>query len=815
MDKFIEIYNFVQTLKDSIPDIESRKYVINTYLIQFKKSYSAYPNLFNIFSLYDDIICKLGYSESFENFLKDFYITIKNKILKDKKTYNEILKEYETDEYKSISNFILDLILNEDTYFEKDDNENIDSYDEYLDFYDEIPDDKNSFTLQDNQIEGINNAINMDFASGLHSQATGTGKSIMMLRIMWEYHLKYPKDNLMWFGERIDIPKHLFFKKEIDYDGNEIMVLNKDNFKFFKDNNIFDFDKFNIIDFINNKPKYIANTFLEDSMALNGKPYFIVINRAFATAKSIYLNKTNSKMFYKYQEIRKDSQIDLTPKFIAFDECHSGMAEKTYEFLLYAQCVWNAKIQGLSATPYRKGTSKTSLKCIDKSDIDNISLLTINDLETRDNKNKLLNIFHKVDNKDELNIISWCNIKEAIEKCYILEPIFHWFNISNKEKSKQDDVEFNSIMSVLNETLKECDFKKVIVWCRTIQYTKESYNKFILNKSNYDILTDLDVYIDYSKDDVDYKKDFDGFYGSKENNLTMNKKIQDKAILFCACKYREGSDIPFLNCELFLDKVKDRSEIVYIQSIGRVLRKDAHHVKDEQGNIINSIIKKHGHIIDSVTTDNSNIKAKNIIMKVLKYYLELYEISFNEINVTQQINKLDKFNEILNNIKFEENKKTIYIQLENNKKITIDLKKLDINVLEWKDMIKHFHEILSTEIEIDEEHKFILLKKEVKKYKFKNDIEYKEKADELGLIKDPEITYKFQWKNWYDYFGTDTSKFIQSYDEWNDKILDLHINDEFEYINFCTKYDYLPMMPKEMYKNMKTFKDVFDNDNRR
>ena len=46
------------------------------------------------------------------------------------------------------------------------------------------------------------------------------------------------------------------------------------------------------------------------------------------------------------------------------------------------------------------------------------------------------------------------------------------------------------------------------------------------------------------------------------------------AILFCACKHREGSDIKNLDCCIFLDKVENRNPKTFIQCIGRVLRKD-------------------------------------------------------------------------------------------------------------------------------------------------------------------------------------------------------------------------------------------------
>ena len=49
------------------------------------------------------------------------------------------------------------------------------------------------------------------------------------------------------------------------------------------------------------------------------------------------------------------------------------------------------------------------------------------DIETH--REKLINIFHKPNNKHQLNILSWFNMKQAIEEGVILEPIFHWYEI--------------------------------------------------------------------------------------------------------------------------------------------------------------------------------------------------------------------------------------------------------------------------------------------------------------------------------------------------------------------------------------------------
>ena len=51
-------------------------------------------------------------------------------------------------------------------------------------------------------------------------------------------------------------------------------------------------------------------------------------------------------------------------------------------------------------------------------------------------------------------------------------------------------------------------------------------------------------------------------------------KKQRNSILFCAVKHREGSDIPNIDGCIFMDMVQKRSKRVFIQSMGRVLRKD-------------------------------------------------------------------------------------------------------------------------------------------------------------------------------------------------------------------------------------------------
>lgn len=737
IEEFIEEYENYSDIKDEI-----RK---KNYLKSIESKYTIYTNIIDWFK------------DTFPSRSKiyDLYNAIYDSVYNKKMLYNDILNLYELDNHvkmKSLAKFILDSF----SEFEEESTKSEQSISD-IDDFSIISDEEEKFEFKPNQIRGIDNSISTDFASGIHSQATGTGKTIMMLNIMWLYHQKYPTHNMMWFCERKDIPKKIFFEKK--------------NIDFYRTNNIIDLDNFVIIDFINDKPRDLNNYMLERKK--NSKPFIIVINRAFATSQSTYWKVDKSKL-YKYQEILGD----YTPSFIAFDECHSSMANKTYEFLLYAKDIWKSKIQGMSATPYRKGNSK---------------VLINGSSERIDNKQKLLNIFHKSSDINELNIISWCNIKEAIENEYILEPIFHWFSINEyySKSKKNDNVgEINSALSVLDETLNICPYKKCIVWCKIINNTIDWYNNFEKNKNNYQNLRNMIFYIDHSKIDEEHNK-YDDFYNSPGN-----------AIMFCANKYREGSDIPFLDCELFLDKVKDRAEIVYIQSIGRVLRKD----KEKR--------KYNGHIIDSFNNENDNLKIKDIINKILKYYFELYEISFNVKDNFQEKTLL--FNEILKNLKIEPTKKEISILLGNNKKITINLAKIDISTVNWNSLIKEFKNVLTFEFEFTGVEEFNKLREEVIEMKYISDKVYKENADENGFILNPESKYKIYWKGWYDFLGVDKSIFIQTLEKWKEKVKILNIKTPNEYYDKCNlgkNSDILPLYPNEIYNDFTTLINELKNKN--
>ena len=91
--------------------------------------------------------------------------------------------------------------------------------------------------------------------------------------------------------------------------------------------------------------------------------------------------------------------------------------------------------------------------------------------------------------------------------------------------------------------------------------------------------------------------DFNDFYCAESNS-----------ILFCAIKHREGSDIPNIDGCIFMDLVEKRSERVFIQCMGRILRKDPNQQK------------RYGLVID--------LKARSTIevCNRVQYYLKLKDV---------------------------------------------------------------------------------------------------------------------------------------------------------------------------------------------
>lgn len=72
-----------------------------------------------------------------------------------------------------------------------------------------------------------------------------------------------------------------------------------------------------------------------------------------------------------------------------------------------------------------------------------------------------------------------------------------------------------------------------------------------------------------------------------------------------------------------------------------------------------------------------------------------------------------------------------------------------------------------------------------------------------NFISSPEEYFKSKgvWNNWYDFMGVDTTKFIQSKQEWINFCKKKGIKSLDEYYIYCEEYDILPREPADFYKD--------------
>ena len=59
--------------------------------------------------------------------------------------------------------------------------------------------------LRTNQCNAVEASVKNNFSSGVHSHATGTGKSWIALELILKYNELYPTKNIMWLCEQKSI----------------------------------------------------------------------------------------------------------------------------------------------------------------------------------------------------------------------------------------------------------------------------------------------------------------------------------------------------------------------------------------------------------------------------------------------------------------------------------------------------------------------------------------------------------------------------------------------------------------------------------
>ena len=557
-----------------------------------------------------------------------------------------------------------------------------------------------NFVPRINQKDAFDKLEKYGLATGIHCQATGCGKTNIILKYIGYASQKKEKCKIILFTERVSILKDLF-----DFKNGEL-VPDAKKIEEWKNLGLCDLTNFNIINRVTVKSKD-----WHEELKKSTKSTLLVINRAYLTLDKLYKSFTN-----------KD--IDL----ILHDECHNTSSLQCHDFLTYCNSL-KIPIIGFSATPVRSG---------------------------KNDKDKLLEIYACNDDKTKLNLITDYNMIYAISNKLILPPEFFWYQIEkyytddtkeNKKKDKKVEKELitqeelGSVLELLNSVVPLLVNKKIIAWCGTISLAKKWKELFESSYKQRINLRDFTFGLDTSQ--------------TKTEDYEKFRTSEGKSILFCANKHREGSDISLLDCCMFIDKVKDRGPIPFIQSIGRVLRlpKETEENKDKP-------VKQKGVIIDGYVKENSNYD-KDFIEKIIGYYIALQNLTGIETydDESKETDKTVAFRRAMDVIKFDKIKQEIKF------KLGTENIKIHCNKLEWMSISKHFEKFLQQKIKISNDDKFKIIVDKLKKTnKFTIDCDFWDVYDSLDKNKfSPREEFYNEYKEifdkhtWFEILGYDTS----------------------------------------------------------
>jgi len=470
---------------------------------------------------------------------------------------------------------------------------------------------KDIYKERPNYIEFIKNVQEQNFKSGITIQATGTGKSFQILKLIDIYQSKYNnvQNDYLLIAPKIDILRDMFFKNDI---------LDKEKFNKLKYSNIIDIDKYNIVNLVTEdfNKKAFSKT----------KPNLIIANMQYLI----------------FMEDKNVAILEKNLKMCIFDECHNVSGDEIFKFIEKLNNIINI---GFSATPLRNTTDK------------------------------LLQKFYKIygDGK-KINIISSFDIFDGIAENIIL-PFKHYFfefkscykikkklhdddydlNQSDSDDS-DDDISINSDNITIDESaldynkqivkdiimkniVEKLPYKKIICWCRTKKLAKKWKEWFENNFKSYKSY--LSISGTENEEDDTYL-DFKHLCPKNENDEI--KAI--KAILFCVGRCREGSDIDFVDCGIYLDPVKNRSVVVSMQTAGRIMRLDKYNKKT------------HAVIIEGYIPNNDNNKLNADL--IISYYKKLLQISEDKNNY------IDKLKYLHDNTIYESESKYIKIKIDDD-----------------------------------------------------------------------------------------------------------------------------------------------------
>lgn len=207
---------------------------------------------------------------------------------------------------------------------------------------------------------------------------------------------------------------------------------------------------------------------------------------------------------------RKYKSLRIPFHLLIHDECHSISNSTTQDFYRYATAAW------------------PSLSCIGFSAT---PLLT---------------------HAPYTKILSSYTIYDGILDGVILPPKIVWVK-------SDTPITHDALLTIVKKNVDALPYKKLILWCGMIEACKTEAALWAADP----YFASWTIALDTSEDGTHGFDSYESF-----------RNCESHGLLFCASKHREGSDIPFLDGCIFLDRVEDRNAKTFIQCMGRVLRKD-------------------------------------------------------------------------------------------------------------------------------------------------------------------------------------------------------------------------------------------------
>lgn len=327
-------------------------------------------------------------------------------------------------------------------------------------------------------------------------------------------------------------------------------------------------------------------------------------------------------------------------------------------------------------------------------------------------------------------------------------------------------------------------FEKYEKLTHILLYTN-SINDAELTKNYISKILDLEII------NIDKKDIYNDAIHSKNDNendidLFKNKKY---GIISCIYKFGEGFDLPKLNGVCVAENMQ--SEIRIIQYLLRPNRLDINNpdkiayiiipcVESSKNLESNSINRKQN--VFSEKNNKSYEKIKNIIL----------QMSIDE-NIKYKISLLTSKD---NSYTFAYNHLGVYFDFEEN---VDELSKLKLQLI--------YHGVLNSgNTKEENEYNYIKSINICLNIQSKQEY-YNSKLQHENFIENPEEYFKRNglWKNWYNFIGYNTSKFIPTKDEWIKFCKEKNIKTLEEYNLNCELYNSLPKIPDEFYEDFTNF----------